>query len=89
MIMAFWVYNRSNNPSTPLREIKAYTKSPITTVGTASRVFRQVIIKRLPGNDSNATMKPMANVLDAQGREDVAAYYASQEATIGEALFLN
>jgi len=30
------------------------------------------------GERENATMKPMANVLDAQGREDVAAYYASQ-----------
>ena len=33
----------------------------------------------------NATMKPMANVLDAQGREDVAAYYASQEVKTGTA----
>lgn len=37
------------------------------------------------GERENATMKPMASILDAQGREDVAAYYASQKATIGEA----
>lgn len=33
----------------------------------------------------NVTMKPMASVLDAQGKKDVAAYYASQTRTIGEA----
>jgi cytochrome c553 len=37
------------------------------------------------GERENVTMKPMASVLDAQGREDVAAYYASQKVTIGEA----
>ncbi len=37
------------------------------------------------GERENATMKPMASVLDEQGREDVAAYYASQKTTIGEA----
>jgi cytochrome c553 len=30
-------------------------------------------------------MKPMASVLDAQGREDVAAYYASQKVNTGMA----
>lgn len=33
----------------------------------------------------NVTMKPMASVLDAQGREDVAAFYASQKVTFGKA----
>lgn len=37
------------------------------------------------GERENVTMKPMASALDAQGREDVAAYYASQKVTIGEA----
>jgi cytochrome c553 len=37
------------------------------------------------GERENATMKPMASVLDEQGREDVAAFYASQRATIGQA----
>ncbi|MDH3979062.1 MAG: cytochrome c4 [Gammaproteobacteria bacterium] len=37
------------------------------------------------GERENAMMKPMASVLDEQGREDVAAYYASQKASIGEA----
>ena len=37
------------------------------------------------GERENATMKPMANVLDAQGREDVAAYYASQTVKYGSA----
>jgi len=37
------------------------------------------------GERENATMKPMANVLDAQGREDVAAYYASQTVKPGAA----
>ena len=37
------------------------------------------------GERENATMKPMANVLDAQGREDVAAYYASQKVNTGAA----
>ena len=37
------------------------------------------------GERENATMKPMANVLDAQGREDVAAYYASQTVKYGAA----
>lgn len=37
------------------------------------------------GERENVTMKPMASVLDEQGREDVAAYYASQKASIGEA----
>ena len=37
------------------------------------------------GERENATMKPMANVLDAQGREDVAAFYASQKVNTGEA----
>lgn len=37
------------------------------------------------GERENVTMKPMASVLDAQGREDVSAYYASQKAEIGAA----
>lgn len=37
------------------------------------------------GERENATMKPMANVLDEQGREDVAAYYASQKVNTGMA----
>ena len=37
------------------------------------------------GERENVTMKPMASVLDAQGREDVAAYYASQKRKIGVA----
>ena len=37
------------------------------------------------GERENVTMKPMASVLDEQGREDVAAFYASQHATIGQA----
>jgi cytochrome c553 len=37
------------------------------------------------GERENATMKPMANVLNAQGREDVAAYYASQTVNMGTA----
>ena len=37
------------------------------------------------GERENATMKPMASVLDAQGREDVAAYYASQSVKTGTA----
>ena len=37
------------------------------------------------GERENATMKPMANVLDEQGREDVAAYYASQKVKTGTA----
>lgn len=37
------------------------------------------------GERENATMKPMASVLDEQGREDVAAYYASQEVKTGTA----
>ena len=37
------------------------------------------------GERENATMKPMASVLDARGREDVAAYYASQEVSPGTA----
>jgi cytochrome c553 len=37
------------------------------------------------GERENATMKPMANVLDAQGREDVAAYYAGQTVKMGAA----
>ena len=35
------------------------------------------------GERENTTMKPMASVLDAQGREDVAAFYASQKVKIG------
>jgi len=35
------------------------------------------------GERENATMKPMANVLDAQGREDVSAFYASQKVSTG------
>jgi cytochrome c553 len=37
------------------------------------------------GERENATMKPMASVLDEQGRADVAAYYASQDTQIGAA----
>ncbi|MDX1698409.1 MAG: cytochrome c4, partial [Thiohalobacterales bacterium] len=37
------------------------------------------------GERENATMKPMASVLDAQGREDVAAFYASQKVSPGYA----
>jgi cytochrome c553 len=37
------------------------------------------------GERENVTMKPMASVLDEQGREDVAAYFASQKPHIGEA----
>ena len=37
------------------------------------------------GERENATMKPMASVLDEQGREDVAAYYASQSVKTGTA----
>jgi cytochrome c553 len=37
------------------------------------------------GERENVTMKPMASVLDEQGREDVAAFYASQKASFGEA----
>jgi cytochrome c553 len=37
------------------------------------------------GERENTTMKPMASVLDAQGREDVAAYYASQAVKMGAA----
>ena len=37
------------------------------------------------GERENVTMKPMASVLDEQGREDVAAYYASQKVSMGEA----
>jgi cytochrome c553 len=37
------------------------------------------------GERENTTMKPMASVLDAQGREDVAAYYASQKVNTGMA----
>ena len=37
------------------------------------------------GERENVTMKPMASVLDEQGREDVATYYATQKASIGEA----
>jgi cytochrome c553 len=37
------------------------------------------------GERENATMKPMANVLDEQGRKDVAAYYAAQKVKTGSA----
>ena len=37
------------------------------------------------GERENATMKPMANVLDEEGREDVAAYYALQKVKTGAA----
>ena len=37
------------------------------------------------GERENTTMKPMASVLDAQGREDVAAYYAGQTVKQGAA----
>lgn len=37
------------------------------------------------GERENATMKPMASVLDEQGREDVAAYYSGQKVNIGQA----
>lgn len=37
------------------------------------------------GERENTTMKPMASVLDAQGREDVAAFYASQKVKTGMA----
>lgn len=37
------------------------------------------------GERENATMKPMASVLDARGREDVAAYYSSQQVSLGYA----
>ena len=37
------------------------------------------------GERENVTMKPMASVLDEQGREDVAAYFATQKASIGAA----
>ncbi len=33
----------------------------------------------------NAMMKPMASALDEQGKKDVAAFYASQKVTIGDA----
>jgi len=35
------------------------------------------------GERENATMKPMANVLDEQGRKDVSAFYASQKVKTG------
>jgi cytochrome c553 len=37
------------------------------------------------GERENETMKPMAGVLDEQGREDVAAFYASQKVKTGVA----
>ena len=37
------------------------------------------------GERENATMKPMASVLDARGREDVAAFYATQKVSPGQA----
>ena len=37
------------------------------------------------GERENEMMKPMASVLDARGREDVAAFYASQEVSPGYA----
>ena len=37
------------------------------------------------GERENATMKPMASVLDARGREDVAAFYATQAVSPGKA----
>jgi len=49
----------------------------------------EYLIKQLSyfeaGERDNATMKPMASVLDAQGREDVAAYFSSQKVKIGVA----
>jgi cytochrome c553 len=37
------------------------------------------------GERENVTMKPMASVLDARGREDVAAFYATQKVSLGKA----
>lgn len=37
------------------------------------------------GERENITMKPMASVLDEQGRKDVAAYYATQNVSMGKA----
>ncbi len=37
------------------------------------------------GERENVTMKPMASVLDAQGRKDVSAYYATQHVSMGKA----
>ena len=37
------------------------------------------------GERENVTMKPMASVLDAQGREDVSAFYAMQKVSAGQA----
>ena len=37
------------------------------------------------GERENVTMKPMASVLDARGREDVAAFYATQKVSAGKA----
>ncbi|MGB5261173.1 MAG: c-type cytochrome [Gammaproteobacteria bacterium] len=37
------------------------------------------------GERENVTMKPMASVLDAQGRQDVAAFYATQKVSAGKA----
>jgi len=37
------------------------------------------------GERENVTMKPMASVLDARGRKDVAAFYATQKVSPGKA----
>jgi cytochrome c553 len=49
----------------------------------------QYLVKQLDyfakGQRQSDIMKPMALMLDEQGREDVAAYFSSQKRTIGEA----
>ena len=42
----------------PLLDKKAYTKSPTTTVGRASKVFKMVMRKRFPWNSLKAMKKP-------------------------------
>ena len=56
--MAFWVYSRSMAPRIPFLEIKAYTRIPMTTVGSASRVFSTVISSRFPGKELKAMVNP-------------------------------
>jgi hypothetical protein len=56
--MAFGVYKRSQGPKMPLLDRKAYTKSPTTTVGRDSKVFKTVMRKRFPWNSLKAMKKP-------------------------------
>src|SRR3972149_6820413 len=58
MIIALGVKRRPKTPKGPFLDIREYTKSPTTTVGSAIKVLKTVIVIFFPLNSFVAIKKP-------------------------------